>query len=62
MQLHLHAVIVFKTVARFKYKNFLFKIKKNPLNFKPENKFFSLEINIYICVYVINHSAEAPFM
>lgn len=28
MQLHLHAVIVFKTVARFKYKNFLFKIKK----------------------------------
>lgn len=50
MQLHLHAVIVFKTVARFKYKNFLFKIKKNPLNFKPENKFFSLEINIYMCV------------
>lgn len=28
MQLHLHAMIVFKTVARFKYKNFLFKIKK----------------------------------
>lgn len=33
MQLHLHAMIVFKTVARFKYKNFLFKIKKKPSKF-----------------------------